>query len=53
MNRTVRQEEETTRESFSGYAPLWFDTGKRNEEGNKIFRSLDTGQEQVFADEEE
>lgn len=45
-------EEKTTRDSFNRHIPLWFDTGKRNEAGNRIFRNLDTGQEQVFVDEE-
>lgn len=45
-------EEKTTRDSFNRNVPLWFDTGKKDKEGNRIFRSLDTEQEQVFVDEE-
>lgn len=51
---TVKEsEEKSIRESFNNWVGLYFDTGKRDEEGNRIFKNVDTGQDQVFVDEEE
>ncbi len=44
---------DTIKESFScPYHHVWIDTGKRNEEGNKIFESARTGEFKAFSEEE-
>lgn len=47
----MRTEEQVIRESINPPCIVWIDTGKRDSEGRKIFRNVDTGQEQVFKEE--
>lgn len=44
-------EENTIKESVNPRCVVYLDTGKRDSEGRKVFRNLDTGIEQVFEEE--
>lgn len=44
-------EEQSIRESINPPCVVYIDTGKRDSEGKRIFRNMDTGQEQVFKEE--
>ena len=54
MTTSKASEEQATKESSSHrYDRLWVDTGRRNSEGNKIYRNPTTKKVEAFPDEEE